>query len=187
MSGLGFSIDKETGKPVYNSMRVVNIRPLLPLITVHEFTIHWNIQTHLWLKYYVMLRLIDRKAPRNASKHLPTLVTFIVSSIWHGVYPGYIVFFVACGFLTLQTKIAPNLKVIKRLQSLLPPVVCQILSAVYSHFMVSYFGLAFLFLKAELFNKMFVNYHWAGHWILLVATALCFVLPTERTDQKKNK
>lgn len=187
MSGLGFSIDKESRKPIYNSMRIVNIRPLLPLITVHEFSIHWNIQTHLWLKYYVMLRLVDRSAPRNAPKNFSTLITFVVSSIWHGVYPGYIVFFVACGILTLQTKIAPKLKVIKAMQRSLPLLVCQILSAVYTHFMVSYWGLAFLFLESELFNKMFVNYHWIGHWIIVIATTLCFVLPTESASRESGE
>lgn len=49
--------------------------------------------------------------------------------------------------------------------------------SLYTYFMLSYWGLVFLFLTSDLFTAMFVNYHYAGHWILLVTTILCFVLP----------
>lgn len=100
----------------------MRITPLLPLTTTHLFSINWNIQVHVWLKYYVMMRLIDRSAKKSSPKNISILMTFIMNSVWHGLYPGYIIFFVACGVLELQTKIAPTLKVVQTICRILPPL-----------------------------------------------------------------
>jgi lysophospholipid acyltransferase len=51
----------------------------------------WNIQVSTWLRYYVYERLIQKgKKPG----FLQLLGTQTVSAIWHGLYPGYIIFFV---------------------------------------------------------------------------------------------
>lgn len=49
----------------------------------------WNIPSHLWLKRYVHMRLPTRVFSGLSAR----IVTFLVSAIWHGLYPGYYVFF----------------------------------------------------------------------------------------------
>lgn len=50
----------------------------------------WNRTVHLWLKYNLFTRAIniDMKPFKN-NMNLSSLLTFIVSAIWHGYYPTY--------------------------------------------------------------------------------------------------
>lgn len=74
------------------------------------FLDNWNIQTSLWLKRWIILtehvcafwnlrnnvsfvavlcRVCYERCPYN-----PTAATFLLSAIWHGVYPGYYLTFI---------------------------------------------------------------------------------------------
>jgi lysophospholipid acyltransferase len=55
----------------------------------------WNMTVHNWLKNYVFIRVIRRDGGKNKSSILPMFLTFIVSAVWHGLYPGYFVFFLS--------------------------------------------------------------------------------------------
>jgi D-alanyl-lipoteichoic acid acyltransferase DltB (MBOAT superfamily) len=57
----------------------------------------WNIQVHYWMKYYCMIRLLDKK--KRGFQAWPSLVTFIVSAIWHGLGLGFYYFFIAAFFV----------------------------------------------------------------------------------------
>jgi lysophospholipid acyltransferase len=51
---------------------------------------------HHWLKYYVFMRQLDNK--KRGGTAGAALVTYLVSAVWHGFYPGFTIFFF-CGFL----------------------------------------------------------------------------------------
>jgi lysophospholipid acyltransferase len=63
---------------------------------VKDFLNAWNISVHKWLKYYVYLRMIK---PGKQLQIVPILMTFVVSAIWHGFYPGYFLFFISSGLM----------------------------------------------------------------------------------------
>lgn len=42
---------------------------------------------------------------------IPSIATFIVSAIWHGFYPGYMVFFIGAGVMDAIVKLAEPLTV----------------------------------------------------------------------------
>lgn len=50
----------------------------------------WNIQVHLWLKYYVQQRAVT---PGQRAGFKETLTTFMISAFWHGFFPGYYTLF----------------------------------------------------------------------------------------------
>ncbi len=55
----------------------------------------WNCTVHKWLKYQVFLRLINvetRFFKNNKSR--ASMITFLISAVWHGFYPVYYVFFI---------------------------------------------------------------------------------------------
>ena len=70
-------------------------------ITGFQSLERWNMFTQSWLKYYTMMRMIDRTLPRNKLQLVPVLCGFAMSSIWHGTEPGYAFFFttLACNAL----------------------------------------------------------------------------------------
>ena len=68
---------------------------------IYDFLTAWNISVHLWLKYYVFLRMINKGKSVSLK---PILTTFVVSAIWHGFYPGYFLFFISAGLLDYNFK-----------------------------------------------------------------------------------
>ncbi|KAF5917284.1 hypothetical protein HPG69_008356, partial [Diceros bicornis minor] len=58
------------------------------------FLDNWNIQTALWLKRVCYERV----------SWSPTIQTFILSAIWHGVYPGYYLTFLTGVLMTLAAR-----------------------------------------------------------------------------------
>lgn len=55
---------------------------------------------HHWLKYYVFMRMLDNKKKSGVS--VPALITFMVSAIWHGFYPGFVFFFFGAFLMDLH-------------------------------------------------------------------------------------
>lgn len=94
----------------------------------------WNISIHHWLKYYVMVRLMDKS--RRGSQIIPTLATFLVSSVWHGPASGLLFLFYAAFALTT---IHANILGAKwpRIVTAVPPIVYKIMAFVILHFIVS--------------------------------------------------
>uniref|UniRef100_A0A8C0TYG7 Lysophospholipid acyltransferase 1 n=2 Tax=Cyanistes caeruleus TaxID=156563 RepID=A0A8C0TYG7_CYACU len=59
---------------------------------------NWNIQTAAWLK-----RVCYDRAP-----WYPTALTFILSALWHGIYPGYYFTFLTGILITLAARAIRN-------------------------------------------------------------------------------
>lgn len=74
--------------------------------SVKGFLASWNISVHEWLKYYVYLRLLDNNKKRGSSNVFAALVSFMVSAIWHGFYPGFYSFFLGAFLLDFWNKLA---------------------------------------------------------------------------------
>jgi len=55
--GAGYKSDQEL-----NSIRAANVISFEFAVSTHQMTNSWNMLVHNWLKYYVMLRLMNRKA-----------------------------------------------------------------------------------------------------------------------------
>ena len=77
----------------FNNYRVVKIKECWFMESLQKVTVNWNMQVHLWLKHYVLFRLIDRSKKGSAVTALIT--TYMVSAVWHGIEPGYLIFFFA--------------------------------------------------------------------------------------------
>lgn len=66
---------------------------------------NWNISIHHWLKNYIFIRVV-RSRPNYTV--MASLLTFMVSAIWHGFYPGYYHFFLMAGLIDLVYKTGKN-------------------------------------------------------------------------------
>ncbi|KAK7604459.1 hypothetical protein V9T40_005645 [Parthenolecanium corni] len=65
----------------FEAIRTINIFRCEFCSTVREATRHWNRSIHYWLAAYVYHRF--------PFKNQRTLVTFFISSLWHGMHAGY--------------------------------------------------------------------------------------------------
>ena len=83
----------------FNSIRQIDEVAFVTMASYDKALHNWNIQAHNWLKYYVMLRLMDRSKPRGQPQIIPTIVTFLISAAWHGLATGMFVAFFMCSLL----------------------------------------------------------------------------------------
>lgn len=101
-TGLGYNCTTEEGKIRWD--RVRNVRPIKieTAQNIHGIINNWNMNTAKWLRYYVFLRVTPKgKKPGSLS----TFITFVVSSLWHGILPGYYLMFVLGALMQMFGKI----------------------------------------------------------------------------------
>ncbi|KAH6831042.1 MBOAT bound O-acyl family protein [Perilla frutescens var. hirtella] len=93
ISGLGFCgwTESSSPKPRWDRAKNVDILGVELAKSSVQLPLVWNIQVSTWLRHYVYERLIQ-----NGKKpgFFQLLATQTVSAVWHGLYPGYIFFFV---------------------------------------------------------------------------------------------
>lgn len=187
--GFGYSRNKDKeGKETeeFNSVRAIKITPIILGCSFEDYGTNWNVQIHLWLKYYVMLRLMDRKAPRGAPQLRATFLTFVVSSLWHGTYPGFLMFFVAIALLEMQGKGFPKLKVMAAINSSVPGFVITAMAWLWNALSMAYYGLAFYYLKTADCITMYTNFHFFLHILFPIVTAIAIYMPKQRKPDRKS-
>lgn len=93
-AGYGFLGMKENGKPSWDLICNLNILGIETATSFKTFIDNWNIQTGIWLK-----TVCYDRAPRH---RLP--LTFVLSALWHGVYPGYYFTFLTAIPITMAAR-----------------------------------------------------------------------------------
>nr|XP_020490241.1 lysophospholipid acyltransferase 1 [Labrus bergylta] len=93
-AGYGFLGMDVNGKPSWNLICNVNILGIETATSFKTFIDNWNIRTGVWLKTVCY----DR-----APKHRLAL-TFLLSALWHGVYPGYYFTFLTAIPITMAAR-----------------------------------------------------------------------------------
>uniref|UniRef100_A0A8C8A0P0 Membrane bound O-acyltransferase domain containing 1 n=1 Tax=Oryzias sinensis TaxID=183150 RepID=A0A8C8A0P0_9TELE len=93
-AGYGFLGIDENGKPSWDLVSNLNIVGIETATSFKTFIDNWNIRTGVWLKTVCY----DR-----APKHRLAL-TFILSALWHGVYPGYYFTFLTAIPITMAAR-----------------------------------------------------------------------------------
>ncbi|CAA2957330.1 lysophospholipid acyltransferase 1-like [Olea europaea subsp. europaea] len=104
ISGLGFSgwTDSNPPKPRWDRAKNVDILGVEMAKSSVQLPLVWNIQVSTWLRHYVYERLIQKgKKPG----FFQLLATQTVSAIWHGLYPGYIIFFIQSALMIAGSRV----------------------------------------------------------------------------------
>lgn len=104
MTGFGFEGVNEKGAVIgYRGVENIDILGFNFATNIAERSRYWNKGTQSWLERYIY---------RRTGNSL--VATYFVSSLWHGMYPGYYMFFLSVPLLTsvermLRLKINPIL------------------------------------------------------------------------------
>uniref|UniRef100_A0A8C6TW71 Membrane bound O-acyltransferase domain containing 2a n=1 Tax=Neogobius melanostomus TaxID=47308 RepID=A0A8C6TW71_9GOBI len=93
-AGFGFNGYDKDGSPRWDLISNLRILDIEFATSFKLFLDNWNIQTSLWLK-----RVCYERCPVN-----PTAATFLLSALWHGVYPGYYMTFVTGIVVTMAAR-----------------------------------------------------------------------------------
>lgn len=86
LCGFGFNGYDTSGKVRWDRFTNIYVRKCEFSQSIKEMLDHWNIGANRWLRYYVYMRITPPGQTGGASS---TLVTYAVSALWHGFYPGY--------------------------------------------------------------------------------------------------
>ena len=103
--------NKEKGTEMtWNGDRGMNYFKFIIAPTMTENAHYWNMSVHNWLKYYVYMRFRDRSIPPHKLQGLTTFKTYLISSMWHGLDPGFFCFFIAIGMLDILARLIKTTK-----------------------------------------------------------------------------
>ena len=86
LSGLGYA-----GGGRWDRLRNQDILGIELCTSCAMLPIGWNIQVSTWLRRYAYERYLQHGASADAA----VVLTQLVSAVWHGVYPGYLIFFLS--------------------------------------------------------------------------------------------
>ena len=111
------------------------------------------------------------------------LVSFAMSSIWHGIEIGYHFFFIALFINALAAKLIVESKLAHAVVKVVPwPILYPCLFA-WNYFQLSYTGMAFTFLYYYKFNVMHAAFGHFLHWFYPIYLIIAFALPKAKKER----
>ena len=167
---LGFNGYDKSGNPKWDLVTNIDILGY-ELGTFYYRIIVFNKLTAIWLKRIVFERITF------GSKNNKRLITFILSLLWHGFYPGYYLFYIA--MLTgesaskkINSNILPYLQS-SYVLSMLYNILVFIIRALYFDF----FHLSFFYLVHD---KIFIAWSYYYFIPFFLPIAIAFLLPNRK-------
>lgn len=104
ISGLGFSgwkvSDDKDVQATWTRAENVDILKVEFAKSGVEIPKYWNQSTGTWLRHYVYERL-----PKEFSGFPQLLITQLVSAVWHGLYAGYILYFIHSALMIFASRV----------------------------------------------------------------------------------
>ncbi|XP_058931557.1 lysophospholipid acyltransferase 1 isoform X3 [Kogia breviceps] len=160
-AGFGFSGVDKNGNFCWDLLSNLNIWKIETATSFKMYLENWNIQTATWLK-----RVCYERVPWH-----PTVLTFILSALWHGVYPGYYFTFLTGILVTLAARTVRNNYRHYFLSSKALKVVYDIVTWAVTQLAVSYTVAPFVMLAVEptisLYKSMYFYLHIISLLIIL--------------------
>ncbi|KAI8643651.1 MBOAT, membrane-bound O-acyltransferase family-domain-containing protein [Parasitella parasitica] len=92
LCNFGFNGYDVSGNPRWDRFTNIFVLKCELSQSLKEMLDHWNIGANRWLRYYVYMRVTP---PGQTGGALSAFVTYAVSALWHGFYPGYYMFFLS--------------------------------------------------------------------------------------------
>lgn len=137
----------------------------------------WNIQVHNWLKYYIMLRMMDRSKPRGQLQVMPMIMTFVVSAAWHGIMLGFFACFIGIAFVDYQFKVGEKTRIGNWVLTNVPYRVYHPFLWAYSMYLGCYCVLSFVLTSFEEFNFVYSHLYYSGHLCIFGGSIIVTILP----------
>ncbi|KAM0900789.1 hypothetical protein ACQ4PT_020408 [Festuca glaucescens] len=182
ISGLGFTgwSDSSPPKAKWDRAKNVDILGVELAGSAAQLPLNWNIQVSTWLRYYVYERLIQKGRKPG---FLQLLGTQTVSAIWHGLYPGYTIFFVQSALMINGSK------VIYRWQQAVSNsglhTILTLLNCAYTMMVLNYSCIGFQVLSLEETLASFKSVYYVGTIVPILCVLLGYVIKPARSAKPK--
>jgi D-alanyl-lipoteichoic acid acyltransferase DltB (MBOAT superfamily) len=185
-SGIGYVPKTDKTEETYFSIQSINILGCDLSLDMPSLMSNWNCCVHNWLKYYVMLRWIDRKKDRRVVQPFPIFMSFFMSLVWHGIWSGYVIVFMGAAYLDVFYKQLLRTKLVCTIQESVPRFVYLLVWFPFHRFMFSWVTISFHFQFFDRYNKIYSSMHYLGFWIMLALPIAANLLPIKRSEKPKD-
>ncbi|KAL5552144.1 hypothetical protein UlMin_002320 [Ulmus minor] len=186
ISGLGFSgwTDSSPPKPRWDRAKNVDILGVELAKSAVELPLMWNIQVSTWLRHYVYDRLVQKgKKPG----FFQLLATQTISAVWHGLYPGYLIFFVQSAlmiagsrvFYRWQQAVPPKIAIVKK--------ILVLLNLAYTLLVLNYSCIGFQVLNLHETLASYQSVYFIGTILPIVIILLSYVIKPARAARPKSR
>ncbi|XP_064002417.1 lysophospholipid acyltransferase 2 isoform X1 [Pogoniulus pusillus] len=173
-AGFGFRGYDKTGATRWDLISNLRIQQIEFSTSFKMFLDNWNIQTALWLK-----RVCYERATFS-----PTIQTFILSAIWHGVYPGYYLTFLTGVLMTLAARALRNNIRHYFVESAAVKACYDVVTWVTTQVAISYTVVPFVLLSV----KPSLTFYSSCYFCLHIGSILVLlVFPLKRTQKSSKK
>ncbi|KAM5251462.1 lysophospholipid acyltransferase 2 isoform 1-T1 [Hipposideros larvatus] len=172
-AGFGFRGYDRNGEARWDLISNLRIQQIEMSTSFKMFLDNWNIQTALWLK-----RVCYERASLS-----PTIQTFILSAIWHGVYPGYYLTFLTGVVMTLAARAVRNNV---RHYFTEPPqlkLLYDVITWIVTQITISYTVVPFVLLSVKPSLMFYGSWYYCLH---IVGILVLLLLPVKNTQRGKN-
>ncbi|KAK1170237.1 membrane-bound O-acyltransferase domain-containing protein 2 [Acipenser oxyrinchus oxyrinchus] len=172
-AGFGFNGYNKDGTPRWDLVSNIRIANIEFATSFKTFLDNWNIQTALWLK-----RVCYERCPYN-----PTAATFLLSAIWHGVYPGYYLTFLT-GIVMTKTARAIRHNVRQYfLGSSTHKLIYDVITGAGTQIAISYTVVPFVLLSVPPSLKFYKSCYFCLHIICFLVITMLSLKPRQIRDK----
>ncbi|KAH1097347.1 hypothetical protein J1N35_014268 [Gossypium stocksii] len=184
ISGLGFSgwTESSPPKPKWDRAKNVDIPGVELAKSAVVLPLVWNIQVSTWLRHYVYERLITKgKKPG----FFQLLATQTVSAVWHGLYPGYMLFFVQSALMIAGSRVlyrweqATNMGLVKK--------ALVFINFAYTLLILNYSAVGFLVLSLHESLALYGSVYYVGTILPITLILLGYIVPAKPARSKARK
>ncbi|KAG8713658.1 lysophospholipid acyltransferase [Ceratobasidium sp. 394] len=190
LSGLGFNGYTHLGQARWDKAANLHIMNIEFAPNFKVLLDNWNINTNVWLRNCIYKRVTPKgKRPGFRS----SMLTFLTSALWHGIYGGYYLTFILGGFIQTVARqcrtylrplftppllAPPPAKGEKPTKNALPPPpptlpkrIYDVLGVVCTQLLLNYAAGPFCLLTVSESLTSWRNMAWYGHAMVLVPLA----------------
>ncbi|KAM8773945.1 lysophospholipid acyltransferase 2 isoform 2-T2 [Rhynchonycteris naso] len=171
-AGFGFRGYDKNGEACWDLISNLRIQQIEMSTSFKMFLDNWNIQTALWLK-----RVCYERATLS-----PTIQTFILSAIWHGVYPGYYLTFLTGVVMTLAARAMRSNFRHYFIKSPQLKLLYDIVTWMVTQIAVSYTVVPFVLLSIKPSFTFYSSWYYCLH---IIGILVLLLLPVKRTQRGK--
>ncbi|KAK8934859.1 hypothetical protein KSP39_PZI014959 [Platanthera zijinensis] len=184
ISGLGFSgwSDSSPPKPLWYRAKNVDILGVELATSAVQLPLVWNIQVSTWLRHYVYDRLIQKgKKPG----FLQLLATQTVSAVWHGLYPGYIIFFIQSALMISGSRVIYRWQQATSSKNVFLSKILILTNFFYTLLVLNYSCIGFLVLSMQETLASYKSVHFVGTIVPILFILLGKIIQPARPARPK--
>ncbi|KAL7735979.1 hypothetical protein ACLKA6_002407 [Drosophila palustris] len=164
-SGLGFDGYDKDGNAKWDLISNINVLSFEFASNMRDAINNWNCGTNRWLR-----TLVYERVPKKYG----TLLTFALSAVWHGFYPGYYLTFATGAVMVTAARFARRMFRHRFQSTQVTRMFYDILTCITTRMVMGYTTFPFVLLEFMGSIKLYLRFYLCLHLISLVTI---FILP----------